>query len=400
MAGQYRTPGVHIESAGERIQTLAAARTGVAAFLGSAQAGLTEPIRFDSFEAYQQLCGASDGPLPLAIRGFFENGGEDAWLIPVATAGLRLDPEDFLGTRAGRGPQGLRMLERLDGADLVCAPELAWACQRFPGFAAPSDVAAVQQELAALCERMHDRFALLDALPGMPLAEAVAWRRQFDSSHCALYYPWLKVRTGGEELVAVPPSGHVAGIYARADRQEGVHRSPANLPLEGVVDVERRLGKRERDHLFEHRVNGIHSFPGRGVRIWGARTLSSDPAFTQVNVRRLFILLRRSIETYAQWVVFEPNEPGLWKRLTRTIDGFLHDLWRRGALVGDTAEQAWYVKCDEETNPPEEREAGRLLVEIGVAPVKPTEFIVVRVQQWTREATAEAMADTAGSAAP
>ena len=165
------------------------------------------------------------------------------------------------------------------------------------------------------------------------------------------------------------------------------HRAPANQPLQGLVDVALRVRKRERDHAFDHRVNTLATFPGRGIRIWGARTLSSDQAFNQINVRRIFILVRKSVERFAQWVVFEPNEPGLWKRLTTPIEGFLADQWRKGALLGATSEDAFYVKCDEETNPPEAREVGQLLCEIGIAPVRPAEFIVVRIHQWTRERT-------------
>jgi phage tail sheath protein FI len=145
--------------------------------------------------------------------------------------------------------------------------------------------------------------------------------------------------------------------------------------------------KRERDQAFDRRVNTLMPFIGRGIRIWGARTLSSDAAFAQINVRRLFILVRKSVEKYAQWVVFEPNEPTLWKKIARTVDVFLGDLWKQGALVGATQDEAYYVKCDEETNPPEARDAGELVCEIGIAPVKPAEFIVVRIHQWTRERT-------------
>jgi len=145
--------------------------------------------------------------------------------------------------------------------------------------------------------------------------------------------------------------------------------------------------KRERDVCFDHRINTLIAFPGRGVRVWGARTLSSDPAWVHINVRRLFILIRKSVERYAQWVVFEPNEESLWKKIVRSVENFLDDLWTQGALVGGSREDAFYVKCDEETNPPESRDAGQLVIEIGVAPVKPAEFIVVRIHQWTRERT-------------
>jgi Bacteriophage tail sheath protein len=255
------------------------------------------------------------------------------------------------------------------------------------GLLGSEHVLAVQRAVVDHCERMHDRFALLDSLPGQGLRETIQWRRHFDSSHAALYFPWLKVRRGEQVLPPVPPSGHIAGYIAHLDRTEGVHRAPANQPLEGLVDVARWVRKRERDDAFDHRVNTLLPFPGRGIRVWGARTLSSDQAFNQINVRRIFILVRKSVEKYAQWVVFEPNEPSLWKRLKRSIEDFLQDLWRQGALLGGTKEEAFYVKCDEETNPPEARDAGQLICEIGLAPVRPAEFIVVRIHQWTRERT-------------
>ena len=174
-----------------------------------------------------------------------------------------------------------------------------------------------------------------------------------------------------------------------------MHRAPANQPLQGLVDVAQRIRKRDRDWAFDHRVNTLVTFPGRGIRIWGARTLSSDQAFNQINVRRTFILVRKSVERFAQWVVFEPNEPALWKRLITPIDAFLDGMWRNGALLGATATEAFYVKCDEETNPPEARDVGQLLCEIGIAPVRPAEFIVVRIHQFTRERTDEARTESA-----
>ena len=259
--------------------------------------------------------------------------------------------------------------------------------RRSVAFMEAEDVLAVQRAMIDHCEKLHDRFCLLDPLPGHGLKEALEWRRHFDSSHASFYFPYIKVRKGEEVLAPLPPSGHIAGMIARNDKVEGVHRAPANQPLEGLVDVAQRVRKRERDAAFDQRVNTLVPFIGRGIRIWGARTLSSDPSFVQINVRRLFILVRKSVEKYAQWVVFEPNEATLWKKIVRTVDVFLADLWKQGALVGAAQDEAYYVKCDEETNPPESRDVGELVCEIGISPVKPAEFIVVRIHQWTRERT-------------
>jgi phage tail sheath protein FI len=275
----------------------------------------------------------------------------------------------------------------VDGIDLIVAPDLMWQYKRSVGLQDEEHVLAVQRAMIEHCEKMHDRFCLLDPLPGQDMQEALAWRNHFDSSHAAFYFPWIKVRRGEEVLAPIPPSGHIAGSIARNDHLDGVHRAPANQPIEGLVDVAQRVRKRERDVCFEHRINTLVPFPGRGIRVWGARTLSSDAEFMQINVRRLFILIRKSVEKYAQWVVFEPNEPTLWKKVVRSVNVFLDDLWTQGALVGASKDDAYYVKCDEETNPPEARDVGQLVIEIGLAPVKPAEFIVVRIHQWTRERT-------------
>jgi len=390
MSSLYKTPGVHIESAGDRYIPLERVETGVTAFLGvTAQGPRHEPIRVGSYEQYEKVFGAADGYMTMALRGFFDNGGRTAYVVNVGPeGGLDPTPDDFIGL-SGTAPRGLQALERIEHVDLLAAPDLMFQYGRSVGFQERHQVLAVQRAMIDHCEKLHDRFCILDPLPGHDLAQAVEWRGQFDSSHASFYFPFIQVRKGEEVLAPIPPSGHIAGMIARTDALEGVHRAPANQPLQGLVDVAQRVRKRERDHAFDHRVNTLVAFPGRGIRIWGARTLSSDPAFVQINVRRLFILVRKSVEKYAQWVVFEPNEPTLWKKIIRSVDVFLGDLWKQGALVGAAQDEAYYVKCDEETNPPEAREVGQLICEIGIAPVKPAEFIVVRIHQWTRERTDE-----------
>jgi len=388
MSSLYKSPGVHVESAGDRYVPLERVETGVTAFLGVTERGpRNQPTRVGSFEQYESVFGAADSYMTHALRGFFDNGGRTAYLVNVsAEGGLDPTPDDFIGLQ-GTEARGLQALEAIDDIDLLVAPDLMFHYRRSVGFQEPAHVLAVQRAMVEHCEKLHDRFCLLDPLPGHDLEEALRWRAMFDSSHASFYFPWIKVRKGEEVLAPIPPSGHIAGMIARNDRQEGVHRAPANQPLQGLVDVAQRVRKRQRDHAFDRRVNTLVPFPGRGIRIWGARTLSSDPAFVQINVRRLMILVRKSVEKYAQWVVFEPNEPTLWKRIIRSVDVFLGDLWKQGALVGAAQDEAYYVKCDEETNPPEARDAGELLCEIGISPVKPAEFIVVRIHQWTRERT-------------
>ena len=390
MSSVYKSPGVHIESAGDRYIPLQAVETGVTAFLGVTQKGpKQEPVRVGSYAQFEKVFGAADDVMSLSVRGFFDNGGRSAYILNVEPeGGLDATPDDFIGQQ-GIKDKGLRALDRIDDIDLVVAPDLMKQYKTSLGFSRPEHVLAVQRAMIDHCELRHDRFALLDSLPEMTTDEALEWRGHFDTSHAAFYYPYIKVRVGTEVGPPIPPSGYIAGQIAKNDIAEGVHRAPANLPLEGLVDVARHIKKRERDHLFEHRVNTLCAFPSRGLRIWGARTLSSDESFKHINVRRLFILIRKSIEKYAQWVVFEPNDPTVWKRIVRSVDSFLNDMWTLGALVGATKDEAYYVKCDEETNPPEARDAGQLLCEIGISPVKPAEYIVVRVTQFTRERTDE-----------
>jgi phage tail sheath protein FI len=221
--------------------------------------------------------------------------------------------------------------------------------------------------------------------------EIKEWRNtvNYDSTRAALYYPWIEVAdlTGKNGRTRhVPPSGYVAGVYARTDATRGVHKAPANEIVRGCLGLEVQVTKGEHDLLNPIGVNVIRSFPGRGIRIWGARTLSSDPSWRYIPVRRLFNMIEESIEKGTQWVVFEPNDPFLWGRVRRDVNAFLTMVWRSGALFGLTPEQAFYVKCDEETNPPEARDLGQLAVEIGISPVKPAEFVIFRVSQWSGDA--------------
>jgi phage tail sheath protein FI len=216
------------------------------------------------------------------------------------------------------------------------------------------------------------------------------WRQtvNYDTTRAALYYPWIEIpnQTGeGGPSRMVPPSGHMAGIYARTDNTRGVHKAPANELVRNSIGLEVQVTKGEHDLLNPIGVNVIRSFPGRGIRVWGARTLSSDPAWRYINVRRLFNMIEESIERGTQWVVFEPNDEFLWSRVTRDVSAFLRGVWRQGALFGSTPDKAFYVKCDAETNPPEARDLGQLVCEIGICPVKPAEFVIFRVSQWSSE---------------
>jgi phage tail sheath protein FI len=232
------------------------------------------------------------------------------------------------------------------------------------------------------CERLGDRFAILDALSTPDAEDVLAQRSKLTSGYGALYHPWISVPGIRDSSAYVPPCGHIAGMYARGDQQVGVHKAPANEVVEGVLDVlvDPALGEQER--LYAQGVNVVQAFPGRGIRVWGARTLSIDPMWKYVNVRRLFLFLEESIEEGTQWVVFEPNSEPLWDRVRRSIESFLLTVWRNGALMGTRPDQAFYVKCDRNTMTQDDIDNGRLICYIGVAPVKPAEFVVFRMHQW------------------
>ena len=197
----------------------------------------------------------------------------------------------------------------------------------------------------------------------------------------AYYFPWIEVYDPQKGNVFQPPSGYMAGVYARSDAERGVHKAPANELVRGALGLKYSITKGEQDILNPKGINCIRFFKNRGIRVWGARTISSDPSWRYINVRRLFNMVEASIELGTQWVVFEPNDHKLWKRVERTITAFLLMVWRSGALLGKTPEEAFYVKCDEETNPPEVIDAGQLICEIGMCPVKPAEFVIFRIGQ-------------------
>jgi uncharacterized protein len=304
-------------------------------------------------------------------------------LAPPPAAPARISADDYVGDVADR--TGFSGLEAIDDVTMVVVPDLMSAYQR--GAIDLDAVQAVQNAMAAHCELMGDRMAILDPPPGLGPQQVKEWRVEkagYDSKYAALYYPWISVfdpATGRNQLV--PPSGHMAGIWARNDDTRGVHKAPANEVVRGAVAVETQLTKPENDLLNPIGVNCIRAFPGRGIRVWGARTLSSDPAWRYLNVRRLFNYLEESILDGTQWVVFEPNDDALWARIRRTVSAFLVNEWRKGALFGLTPDEAFYVKCDRESNPAEGVDAGQVVCEVGVAPVKPAEFVIFRLAQFS-----------------
>jgi phage tail sheath protein FI len=300
-----------------------------------------------------------------------------------ATALVAVTPEIIVGDAAARS--GVAGFEAAEDVTMVCCPDLMALYQA--GKLSMEGVKAVQQAMLDHCANMKDRFAILDCPPDLSPQQVKDWRMKdagYDTKYGAVYYPWIKVANpfGNGASILVPPSGYMAGIYARSDTERGVHKAPANEVVRGAIGVEMQMTKAEQDILNPVGINCIRAFPGRGIRVWGARTLSSDASWRYINVRRLFNYVEESIQLGTQWVVFEPNDEALWSRIRRDISAFLTMVWRSGALFGATPAEAFFVKCDAETNPPPVRDLGQVVIEIGLAPVKPAEFVIFRISQW------------------
>ncbi|HEX8070850.1 MAG TPA: phage tail sheath subtilisin-like domain-containing protein [Pyrinomonadaceae bacterium] len=374
MPFQLKTPGVYREDV--LLAPAAPLPTGVPGFVGFVETAQGQPVapdapvvlhRQDEFETRYRS--AAGGYVADAIAGFFRNGGARCYVVAA----------DPARDRATALVNALEALGPLDDLDLVAVPDAATLVNSSQ---AP-DVDAierVQRAALAHCERHQNRLAILDALPGADAAAVLAQRDSItvgvrEPVDGALYFPWLRLESGR----VVPPCGHVAGVYARTDQKTGVFKAPANEPLRGVLDLESKVDDQLQAQLNPAHVNCLRVFPGRGLRVWGARTLSRQEEWRYVHVRRIFITLGRWIERNVGWTTFEANTPHAWVRLRRELDAYLAGLWAAGALAGQTAAEAYYVKCDEETNPPGRRAAGEIVTEIGLAPVAPAEFIVVRI---------------------
>src|SRR6266487_1955378 len=403
---QYLSPGVYVEEVEAGSRPIEGVGTAVAAFVGLAAKGrFNQPTLVTNWSQFVQTYGdfVEGSYLAHAVYGYFLNGGGSCYVVrvggngaaPSAKGELLLGREKALPYRvtaleAGAAGNDITVevqeasepgddnfkvvvslagLEAVEPVTMLAVPDLMAAYQQ--GVVDLEGVQAVQQAMIAHCELMGDRVAILDPPPDLNAQQVREWRvdkTRYDSKYAALYWPWIKVfdPLAGSGMF-VPPSGHMAGIWARSDDTRGVHKAPANEIIRGAIDLELLLTKGEHDQLNPQGINCIRAFPGRGIRVWGARTLSSDPAWRYLNVRRLFNYLEESILEGTQWVVFEPNDMALWERVKRTINAFLVRVWRDGALFGATPGEAFYVKCDAETNPAEVVDAGQLVVEIGRA---------------------------------
>jgi hypothetical protein len=320
-----------------------------------------------------RIAGTDSPPSPTAETGEFldQEGADD----PAA-----LGADDFAGDKAG----GRLELSGLLALELDAYRDVALVYAPHP----PDNVPAIIREVIDHCERQRFRFAAIDgdrdAEPsGLDPRVLNGW----DTNFAAFYAPWISVSNPESGTGAfVPPGGHVLGIYARTDSERGVFKAPANEIIRGALGVRFHIDDDLQETLNPRGVNAIRTFPGRGIRVWGARTLSSDQLWKYVNVRRLFIFLERSIYEGTQWVTFEPNDERLWARVKDTIRLFLRTQWRSGALMGQTEDQAFFITCDRTTMTQDDILNGRLICVIGIAPVRPAEFVIFRIGQWTVEA--------------
>ena len=413
----YLTPGVYVEEVSAGPRPIESVGTSTAAFLGRAPVVDAQPHRALAMNNWAQFVrtyckeGAQSTPLAQAVYGFFENGGQRCFVVNVGNDGIAG------GVKAGQR-FGIAVLEEVDEVAIVAAPGYADA--------------ASWDALLTHCEKLRDRVAVLDApqdvddftkLTQVATAEPTPRRaraavaaaatgaggaaggggaggggaggdagtppakglraRASDGGYGAFYFPWITTRDPIDgELVNVPPSGHIAGIYARTDATRGVHKAPANEVVRGALNVAYRVTREDQGALNPNGVNVIRFFPDAGIRVWGARTLADSASeWRYVNVRRLFNMVEESVGRATRWVVFEPNDQTLWKSIRRDVGAYLTRLWRSGALMGATPEEAFFVKCDEETNPQDVIDAGMVVTLIGIAPVKPAEFVIFRIGQ-------------------
>jgi phage tail sheath protein FI len=384
-----------------------------------------EPVVVEPASGFDLSNWISGGMQPLAINAAVValTGGADglAQLSALDFIGEEVDPLDDDEAKA-RKIRGLRALEEIREVSIIAVPDINIQPRDVPPQAPPppcipdpclppippppavprppsagdlppifseGDIYRVQSGLIQQCENLRDRIALLDPPfkaarnDKLGVGAVRAWRSRFDSKYAAFYYPWLRVvdplRSPNSLTRDIPPSGHVAGQYAQNDFQFGVHKAPANAPLVWTQDVTIPVNDEVQGVLNPLGINAIRPLTGRGIRIFGARTVSSDFDWRFVNVRRLLMMIERAIDVATQWAVFEPNDVLTRAKLHLSLTSFLLSLWQRGALMGATAAEAFFVKCDEETNPPTEREQGRMLAVVGVAPSQPFEFIILRV---------------------
>ena len=373
-------PGVYMEEMSIQPEPIEGVPTSTAGFIGPCDKG---PIKTAALVAslaeFERTYGSGrrlrldDGALRPnytwhAVRAFFKEGGRRLYVARVPR------------WKAGDCQKALKCFEASEEISIVAAPGSTFGCEH-GGEAAPIAKALIEH-----AERMRYRLAVLDSGPGQSIEDVRAMRAGLTSAIAALYYPWVRVKDpmNAREL-SLPPSGFVAGIYARADLARGTHKPPANEIVTLAVGLDQNITEASLTVLNAESINCIRAFGPRDFRVWGGRTLSADPEWKYVNVRRLFIYLEASIDKGTQWAVFEPNAEPLWAKIRRTVEDFLMTEWRSGSLPGSRPEEAFVVKCDRSTMTQADIDEGRLICVVGVAAVRPAEFVIFRIGQWTAD---------------
>lgn len=397
----YQTPGVYVEEVESGSKPIEAGATNIVGFLGIAEKGpINEAVLVTNWTQYTKHFGGmhAGGWLGHAVYQFFQNGGTKCYINNLAEPvknksshekkGEKQETEDkvneemefgeiknpdnisklIIGSDKGIGKKtGLYLFDQIQDIAIIAAP----------GVTDP----VAQDAILSHCEKHRFRFAVLDS-PETFEGGIDTMPKPRDSMMGAYYFPWISMYdTVQDRNIFAPPSGGICGIYGRVDGTRGVHKAPANEIFRTALGLKYNLTDAEQEMLNPKGINCIRDFPGRGIRVWGARTISSNPEWRYINVRRLFCMVEQALQNGTNWVVFEPNTRDLWKKITRNITAFLLNVWRSGALFGDSPEEAFYVLCDDELNPPESIDAGYIVCEIGLAPAKPAEFVVFRVSQ-------------------
>lgn len=400
----YQTPGVYVEEIESGSKPIEAGATNIVGFLGVAEKGpVNQATLVTNWTQYTKIFGGlhEGGWLGHGVYQFFQNGGTKCYINnlaepkpkkgeasqkngdkasekadePISHAKYEVKNPDniaklIIGKDEGVGKKsGLHLFDEIQDISLICAP----------GVTDP----AAQDAILTHCEKNRFRFAVLDSpetleggIDTMPMPR--------DSIMGAYYFPWVQMYDMvADQNIYAPPSGGICGVYGRVDSTRGVHKAPANELFKTALGLKYNLTDAEQEMLNPKGINCIRDFPGRGIRVWGARTISSNPEWRYVNVRRLFCMVEQALQNGTSWVVFEPNTRDLWKKITRNITAFLLNIWKSGALFGNSPEEAFYVRCDDELNPPESIDAGYVTIELGLAPAKPAEFVVFRVSQKT-----------------
>jgi len=404
---EYLAPGVFVEETSFRNKSIQGVSTSTAGFIGPCRSGpiggelkpltsffdfeciygMTDPLHFGDIKA------SIHNYLAYAVRAFFKEGGKKCYVSRIVNGSLdnrggnQPTPADYEGVETlvdgVKTKTGLRSFEDLDDISIVAAPGATF---KFANVGGTDHAKAINQCLISHCEKMRYRVAVIDSMDGHDPGKVKNFKSAFDSKHAAVYYPWISsVDPITRKKINVPPSGSICGIYARVDSKHGVHIAPANEEIRSANGLEFDIDKVQQSSLNPLGINCLRYFKSHGYRVWGARTASSDPEWKYINVRRYFAYLEHSIDRGTQWTVFESNGAVLWNNVRQSIEDFLFNEWKQGRLAGAKPEEAYNVRCDRTTMTQEDIDNGRLVCMIGVAPVKPAEFVIFRIGQKTAE---------------